>query len=65
MHFLMRYQNACYGCENAENQTWSPFFMTDESVGGSVNVIDIYEFVFIFQRAKISKSADSLCNGLL
>ncbi len=40
LHFLMRYQNACYRCENAENQTWSPFFKTDESVGGSVNVID-------------------------
>ncbi len=30
------YQNACYRCENAENRTWSEFFMTDESFGGSV-----------------------------
>ncbi len=30
MHFfvfvILSYQNACYGCENAENRTWSGFF---------------------------------------
>ncbi len=32
---ILSYQNACYGCENAENRTWSEFFMMDESFGGS------------------------------
>ncbi len=29
------YQNACNGCENAENRTWSELFLTDESFRGS------------------------------
>ncbi len=29
---IYSYQYACYGCENAENQTWSEFFMTDRGV---------------------------------
>ncbi len=34
---ILSYQNACYGCKNAENRTRSDFFfMTDESFGGSV-----------------------------
>ncbi len=33
---ILSYQNACYGCENAENRNWSYFFMTNESFGGSV-----------------------------
>ncbi len=30
------YQNACAGCENAENRTWFEFFLTSEIFGGSV-----------------------------
>ncbi len=38
---ILSYQNACYGCKIAENQTWSDFFSTDESFGGKcANVID-------------------------
>ncbi len=33
---VLSYHNACYGCENAENQTRSEFFCSDESFGGSV-----------------------------
>ncbi len=25
---ILSYQNACYGCKNAENRTWSNFFFT-------------------------------------
>ncbi len=33
---ILSYQNACNRCKNAENRTWSEFFITDESFGGSV-----------------------------
>ncbi len=59
---ILSYQNACNECENAENQTWSEFFLTDESFGGSVQTwLTQREVVFIFLRAKIS---DSVCRDL-
>ncbi len=35
------YQNACYRCENAENQTWSEFFLwmkVSEAVCRDLNI---------------------------
>ncbi len=47
--FRIPHQNACNGCENAENRTWSEFFLMDESFGGSVQTwLTQREVVFIF-----------------
>ncbi len=46
---ILSYQNACNWCENAENGTWSEFFLTDKSFGGSVQTwLTQREVVFIF-----------------
>ncbi len=38
---ILSYQNACYGCENAENWTWSEFFYDGRKFRRQcVNVID-------------------------
>ncbi len=38
---ILSYQNACYGCENAENRTWSEFFYDGRKFCRKcVNVID-------------------------
>ncbi len=38
---ILSYQNACYGCENAENRTWSEFFYDGRKFQRQcVNVID-------------------------
>ncbi len=36
---IISHQNACYRCENAENRTWSEFFLWQTKVS-EVNVID-------------------------
>ncbi len=33
---ILSYQNACYGCENAENRTWSEFFLWRTKVSEAV-----------------------------
>ncbi len=38
---ILSYQNACYGCENAENRTWSEFFYDGRKFRRQcVNMID-------------------------
>ncbi len=38
---ILSYQNACYGCENTENRTWSEFFYDGRKFQRQcVNVID-------------------------
>ncbi len=38
---ILTYENACYGCENAENRTWSEFFYDGQKFRRQcVNVID-------------------------
>ncbi len=38
---ILSYQNACYGCENAENRTWSEFFYDGQKFRRQcANVID-------------------------
>ncbi len=52
--------------QNAEIRTWSEFFLTDESFGGSVQTwLTEREVVFIFYVQKFQmKISDSVCNHL-
>ncbi len=44
---ILSYQNACYGCENAENRTWSDFFLWRTKFRRQcVDVIDTWGWIY-------------------
>ncbi len=61
---ILYYQNACYGCEKAENQTWSNFFFTDESFGGKRDFHNVRSYLFFNVWKFWATILDSLCNDL-
>ncbi len=63
---ILSYLNACYGCENTENRTWSEFFYVGRKFRSQcVNVIDTtWSYLFFKMRKFRTKISDSVCNDL-
>ncbi len=60
---ILSNQNACNGCENAENRTWSEFFHNEQKFPRQcVNVIEVYLFFNVWKI--LTNIVVSVCNDL-
>ncbi len=66
---ILSYQNACYGCKNAENWNWSNFFFftTDESFRGFRGKRvwhNVWLYLFFNEWKFRTRISDSVCKDL-
>ncbi len=63
---ILSYQDACYGCENAENQTWYEFYMTDKVLEamGKCDWHNMRSYLFFNVRKFQMKLSNPVSNGL-
>ncbi len=59
---ILSYQNACYGCENAENRTWSEFSYDGRKFRRQcVNVIDTWGCIYFLTCEKFGRKFRTQC----